>query len=64
MSNAAMNPLRMFRTVACAFFGVRRKADSDRDLQHLSIKQIVFAAVIVMALFVTTILLVVKAVVG
>ena len=55
-----VNPLRLLRTVASAFFGVRRKADSDQDLQHLSIKQIVFAAVIIMALFVTTILLVVK----
>jgi len=59
----SVNPLRVFRTVASAFFGVRRKADSDRDLEHLSIKQIVVAAVIIMALFVTTILLVVKAVV-
>jgi len=43
---------------------VRRKSDSDRDLEHLSIKQIVFAAVLVMGLFVTTILLVVKTVLG
>lgn len=56
------NPLRLLRTVASAFFGVRRKTDSDQDLQHLSLKQIIFAAVIVMALFVTTILLVVKTV--
>ena len=63
-TEASMNPLRLLRTVASAFFGVRRKSDSDRDLAHLSIKQIVFAAVIVMALFVTTILLIVKTVVG
>ena len=59
-----MSPLRLLRTVASAFFGVRRKSDSDRDLEHLSIKQIVFAAVLVMGLFVTTILLVVKTVLG
>ena len=63
-AEASVNPLRLLRTVASAFFGVRRKSDSDQDLQHLSIKQIIFAAVIVMALFVTTILLVVKTVVG
>jgi hypothetical protein len=63
-TEASVNPLRLLRTVASAFFGVRRKSDSDRDLEHLSIKQIVFAAVIVMALFVMTILLVVKTVLG
>ena len=63
-TEASVNPLRLLRTVASAFFGVRRKSDSDRDLEHLSIKQIVFAAVIVMALFVTTILLVVRTVLG
>jgi predicted exporter len=57
-------PLRVLRTVASAFFGVRRKADSERDLEHLSIKQIVFVAVVVMAVFVTTILLIVKTVIG
>jgi len=60
----SVNPLRLLRTVASAFFGVRRKSDSDQDLQHLTIKQIIFAAVIVMALFVTTLLLVVKTVLG
>jgi hypothetical protein len=61
-TEASVSPLRLLRTVASAFFGVRRKSDSDQDLQHLSIKHIIFAAVIVMALFVTTILLVVKTV--
>jgi hypothetical protein len=56
------NPLRMFRTVASAFLGIRGKNSSDQDLQHLSIKQIVLTAIVVMALFVTTILLVVKTV--
>ena len=56
------NPWRGIRTVVRALFGVRSKADSDQDLQHLSIKQIILAAVIVMSLFVTTILLVVKTV--
>jgi len=63
-TEAGMNPLRLLRTVASAFFGVRRKSDSDRDLEHLSIRQIVFAAVILMALFVTTILLIVKTILG
>jgi hypothetical protein len=58
------NPLRILRTVASALLGVRRRADSDRDLDHLSIRQIVLMAVIVMALFITTILLVVKTVLG
>jgi hypothetical protein len=63
-TTGTVNPLRLLRTVVSAFFGVRGKADSDQDLQHLSIKQIIFAAVIVMALFVTTILLIVRTVVG
>ena len=63
-SAAAMsaNPLRVLRTVASAFFGIRRKNDSDRDLEHLNIKQIVVAAVILMALFVTVLLVIVKTV--
>jgi Protein of unknown function (DUF2970) len=56
------SPLQGLRTVARALFGVRGKADSDRDLQHLPIKQIVLAAVIVMTTFVTIILLIVKTV--
>ena len=60
----AVNPLRSLRTVASAFLGVRGKTGSDGDVEHLSFKQIVFAAIVVMALFVTTILLVVKTVVG
>lgn len=62
--DTATTPLRALRTVASAFFGVRGKADSERDLPHLSIKQIVFTAVLMMALFVTTILAIVKTVVG
>ena len=58
------SPLRILRTVASALLGVRRRADSERDLNRLSIGQIVLIAVIVMALFVTTILLVVKTVLG
>ena len=66
MSEASvdMNVFRVLRTVGSAFFGVRRKSDSDRDLEHLSIRQIVIAAVLVMALFVTTLLVVVKTVLG
>ena len=56
--------LRALRTVASALFGVRGKADSERDLAHLSIRQIIVVAVIIMAVFVSTILLVVKTVVG
>ena len=63
-TSVSANPLRGLRTVVRALFGVRGKADSDQDLQHLSIKQLVLAAVIVMSLFVTTILLVVKTVLG
>jgi hypothetical protein len=57
-------PLRALRTVASAFFGVRGKTGSDQDLQQLSIKQIVLTAVLMMALFVTTILVIVKTVLG
>ena len=59
-----LNPLRGLHVVASALFGVRGKTGSDKDQELLSIWQIVIAAVIIMALFVTTILLVVKTVVG
>ncbi len=60
---SAKSPFRLFRTVVSAFFGVRGKSGSDNDLANLSIRQIVFTAVIMMALFVTTIVLIVKTVV-
>lgn len=62
VSVMSANPLRVLRTVASAFFGIRRKNDSDRDLEHLNIKQLVVAAVILMALFVTVLLFIVKTV--
>ena len=66
MSEASVDKsvFRVLRTVGSAFFGVRRKSDSDRDLEHLTIKQIVLAAVLVMVFFVTTLLVVVKTILG
>lgn len=58
------SPRRILRTVASAMLGVRRRADSERDLDRLSIGKIVLMAAMVMALFVTAILLVVKSVLG
>lgn len=60
----AANPLRVLRAVASAFFGVRRKADADNDLEQLSLGKIVVAALVLMALFVTVILLIVRNVVA
>lgn len=64
ISGMRTSPLRVIRTVASALLGVRSRSDSDRDLEKVSIRQIVIAAVVMMALFVTTILLVVRTVVG
>lgn len=58
------NPLRVLRTVASAFFGVRRKSTSDEDLAQVNIKQLIVAAVVLMALFVGVLVTIVKTIVG
>jgi Protein of unknown function (DUF2970) len=52
------------RAVAWSFFGVRRSADYERDVQRLNPVHVVIAGVIGAALFIGVLVMLVKWVVG
>jgi hypothetical protein len=54
------SPLRVFRTVFWSFFGVRKLADNRDDFAGVTPLQIVVAGVIGAAIFVTTLLVLVR----
>ena len=56
--------LQTVGAVAWSFFGVRRAADYERDVQRLNPKHVVIAGVIGATLFVAVLVMVVKWVVG
>jgi Protein of unknown function (DUF2970) len=56
--------LQTARAVAWSFFGVRRSADYERDVQRLNPVHVVVAGVIGAALFIGALVMLVKWVVG
>lgn len=56
--------LRVFRTVFWSFFGVRRRADNQADLASITPVQVIVAGVIGAAIFVTTLIVLVRFIVG
>ena len=58
------SPLRVFRTVFWSFFGVRRRADNQADLASITPVQVIVAGIIGAAIFVTTLILLVRFIVG
>ena len=58
------SPLRIFRTVFWSFFGVRRRADNQADLADITPVQVIVAGVIGAAIFVTTLIVLVRFIVG
>ena len=56
--------LQTVGAVAWSFFGVRRAADYERDVQRLNPKHVVIAGVIGATLFVAVLVVLVKWVVG
>jgi Protein of unknown function (DUF2970) len=56
--------LQTARAVAWSFFGVRRSADYERDVQRLNPVHVVIAGVIGAAVFIGVLVLLVKWVVG
>jgi Protein of unknown function (DUF2970) len=56
--------LQTARAVAWSFFGVRRSADYERDVQRLNPVHVVIAGVIGAALFIGLLVMLVKWVVG
>ncbi len=56
--------LQTMRAVGWSFFGVRRGADHERDVQRLNPVHVVIAGIVGAALFVTALVLLVRWVVG
>lgn len=53
-------PIQVAKAVFWAFFGVRKNTDHAADVESLTLKQIVIGGIIGAALFVGTLLLLVK----
>lgn len=58
------SPLRVLRIVFWSFFGVRRRADNQADLASITPVQVIIAGIIGAAIFVTTLILLVRFIVG
>jgi hypothetical protein len=52
------------RAVLWSFFGVRRKSDYEKDAARLNPVHVIIAGVVAAALFVFTLIMIVRAVVG
>jgi hypothetical protein len=52
------------KAVLWSFFGVRKKSDYEKDAQQLNPVHVIIAGVIGAAIFIVTLLLIVKSVVG
>ena len=52
------------RAVLWSFFGVRRKSDYERDAARLNPVHVIIAGIVAAALFVFTLIMIVRAVVG
>ena len=60
MQRRKPGPLQVFRTVLLALFGVRRKSGHEDDTAALTPLQIIVAGVVAAALFVLTLVLIVR----
>jgi hypothetical protein len=61
---ARVSPLRVLKTVFWSFFGVRRRSDNEADLASITPVQVVIAGIIGAAIFVTTLIFLVRFIVG
>jgi hypothetical protein len=52
------------KAVLWSFFGVRKKSDYEKDAQQLNPVHVIIAGIIGAAIFIATLLLIVKSVVG
>ena len=56
--------LRLVMAVVSGLFGLRRRADFEKDAAALTLKQVIVGAVVLMAVFVATIVFVVHMIIG
>ena len=59
-----MNIVRAFKAVAWSFFGIRKSAEYEKDVNQLNPVHVIVAGVIGAALFVTALVLLVNWVIG
>ncbi|MEK6708622.1 MAG: DUF2970 domain-containing protein [Pseudomonadota bacterium] len=52
--------LQAIKAVSWAFFGIRKKSDHDHDAATLTLGQVIVAGIIGAAIFVTSVLMMVK----
>jgi hypothetical protein len=52
--------LQAMKAVSWAFFGIRKKSDHDHDAATLTLGQVIVAGIIGAAIFVTSVLMMVK----
>jgi hypothetical protein len=58
------SPLQVARAVFWSFFGVRRRAEHEKDLARIKPVQVVIAGLIGAAIFVSSLVLLVKFIIG
>ncbi|HKW37555.1 MAG TPA: DUF2970 domain-containing protein [Burkholderiales bacterium] len=58
------SPLQVAKAVFWSFFGVRRRAEHERDLAQIKPVQVVIAGLIGAAIFVSSLVLLVKFIMG
>ena len=58
------SPLQVAKAVFWSFFGVRRRAEHEKDLARITPVQVVIAGVIGAAIFVLSLVLLVKFIIG
>lgn len=56
--------LRVVKAVLSGFFGLRKRAEFEKDAATLTLKQVVIAGFLLMLVFVSTLMLIVRAIVG
>ena len=71
MENAAVSeapkragPLQVAKTVFWSFFGIRRRAEHEADVRRLTPAQVIVAGLIGAALFVATLIVIVRFVIS
>ncbi len=57
-------PLQVAKTVFWSFFGIRRRAEHEADVARLTPAQVIVAGLIGAALFIATLILIVRFVIG
>jgi Protein of unknown function (DUF2970) len=58
------SPLQVAKTVLWSFFGVRRRAEHEKDLAQIKPAQVVIAGLVGAAIFVLSLVLLVKFIMG